>query len=196
MRAEDVMTADVATCRSSDSLNRAAQLMWERRCGCVPVIDDDDHVVGLLTDRDVCMAAYTQGRRLDDIAAAVAMSRPVRTCLRTAALDDVEEIKVKVPSARLAQAEAKKVYEQQGIPIQTPAERVRHVVQAAFAGRRIVVFSGGATKPDDENVLAEIRAVRDGGGFGTIMGRNTFQRAEMAAKKLLSAAADVLSEPA
>ena len=105
-------------------------------------------------------------------------------------------IKVKVPSARLAQAEAKKVYEQQGIPIQTPAERVRHVVQAAFAGRRIVIFSGGAAKADDEDVLAEIRAVRDGGGFGTIMGRNTFQRTEARAKKLLADVADVLSAPA
>ena len=92
MKAAEVMTADVATCRASDSLNRAAQLMWERRCGCVPVIDDGGRVVGLLTDRDVCMAAYTQGRRLDDIAATVAMSRPVRTCLPTASLEDVEDL--------------------------------------------------------------------------------------------------------
>ena len=92
MTAAEVMTSEVATCRASDSLNRAAQLMWERRCGCVPVIDDGDRVVGLLTDRDVCMAAYTQGRRLDDIAATVAMSQPVRTCLPTAALEDVEDL--------------------------------------------------------------------------------------------------------
>ena len=104
-------------------------------------------------------------------------------------------IKVKVPSARLAQAEAKKVYEQQGIAIQTPAERIRHVVQAAFAGRRIVIFSGGAAKSDDEDVLAEIRAVRDGGGFGTIMGRNTFQRTEERARKLLADVVDILSAP-
>ena len=60
---------------TGDSLNRAAQIMWERRCGCVPVIDAG-RVVGLLTDRDVCMAAYTQGRRIDDIAVTTAMSRP------------------------------------------------------------------------------------------------------------------------
>ena len=92
MQVANVMTADVATCRASDSLNRAAQLMWERRCGCVPVMDDDDRVVGVLTDRDVCMAAYTQGQRLDDIAATVAMSQPVRTCLATTALEDAENL--------------------------------------------------------------------------------------------------------
>jgi CBS domain-containing protein len=105
MKAEDVMTPDVATCRASDSLNRAAQLMWERRCGCVPVIDDDDRVVGLLTDRDVCMAAYTQGRRLDDIAATVAMSRPVRTCLPMTALEDVEDLMMAFGVRRLVVAD-------------------------------------------------------------------------------------------
>ena len=92
MNAAEVMTANVATCRASDSLNRAAQLMWEHRCGCLPVMDDDDRVVGVLTDRDVCMAAYTQGRRLDDIAATVAMSRPARTCLPTTALEYAEDL--------------------------------------------------------------------------------------------------------
>jgi DhnA family fructose-bisphosphate aldolase class Ia len=80
-------------------------------------------------------------------------------------------IKVKIPSPHLEGPEAKKVYEERRIPIGTLVERVRHVVQAAFAGRRIVIFSGGATKANDEDVLAEIAAVRDGGGFGTIMGR-------------------------
>ena len=102
-------------------------------------------------------------------------------------------IKVKVPSAQLAGAEAKKVYEQNKIAIGTLAERVRHVVQAAFAGRRIVIFSGGAKKARDEDVLDEIVGIRDGGGFGTIMGRNTFQRSEADAKKLLAAVANVLA---
>ena len=102
-------------------------------------------------------------------------------------------IKVKVPSAQLAGAEAKKVYERNKIAIGTLAERVRHVVQAAFAGRRIVIFSGGAKKARDEDVLDEIVGIRDGGGFGTIMGRNTFQRSEADAKKLLAAVANVLA---
>lgn len=91
MNVTDIMTTDVATCGAGDSLNRAAQLMWERRCGCLPVLDPAGTVVGLVTDRDVCMAAYTQGRRLDDIAVETAMSRPVLTCAPTAAIEDVED---------------------------------------------------------------------------------------------------------
>lgn len=85
-------------------------------------------------------------------------------------------IKVKLPTDHLEQAAAKKVYEGQQVPIKTLAERVRHVVQASFDGRRIVIFSGGATKEDDKAIFDEARAIRDGGGFGSIMGRNSFQR--------------------
>jgi len=94
-------------------------------------------------------------------------------------------IKVKLPSAHLELPEAKKVYEKVGIPIGTLAERVRHVVQSAFDGRRIVIFSGGAKKDDDEAVFDEARAIRDGGGFGSIIGRNSFQRPKEQALKLL-----------
>jgi class I fructose-bisphosphate aldolase len=94
-------------------------------------------------------------------------------------------IKVKLPSAYIEQPEAKKVYEKVGIPIGTLAERVRHVVQSAFDGRRIVIFSGGAKKDDDEAVFDEARAIRDGGGFGSIIGRNSFQRPKEQALKLL-----------
>jgi class I fructose-bisphosphate aldolase len=94
-------------------------------------------------------------------------------------------IKVKLPSAYIELPEAKKVYEKVGIPIGTLAERVRHVVQSAFDGRRIVIFSGGAKKDDDEAVFNEARAIRDGGGFGSIIGRNSFQRPKEQALKLL-----------
>ena len=93
-------------------------------------------------------------------------------------------IKVKLPSAHLEQAAAKKVYESTQIPIKTLAERVRHVVQRAFDGRRIVIFSGGA-KSEDKNVFEEARAIRDGGGFGSIIGRNSFQRPKAEAVKFL-----------
>ena len=88
MKVSDLMTTDVATCSADDSLNRAAQTMWERRCGCVPVVDHDERVVGMVTDRDVCMAAYTQGRRLDDIAVTSAMSHPARVCPGTATAEE------------------------------------------------------------------------------------------------------------
>ena len=92
-----------------------------------------------------------------------------------AALMGAHVIKVKLPSAHLEQAEAKKVYEKEGIDTSTQAKRVEHVVQTLFNGRRIVVFSGGATKGED-SVYDDARAIRDGGGNGSIIGRNTFQR--------------------
>ena len=93
-------------------------------------------------------------------------------------------IKVKLPSAHIAQDAARKVYEKEKIPIETPADRVRHVVQCAFGGRRMVIFSGGAASTD-ESLLDEIRAIRDGGGFGSIIGRNSFQRRKPDALRLL-----------
>ena len=94
-------------------------------------------------------------------------------------------IKVKLPTALIAQEAARQVYEDQAIPIATAAERVRHVVEAAFAGRRIVIFSGGTRIDDDEAFLDEIRAIHSGGGYGSIIGRNTFQRSRAEALRLL-----------
>lgn len=93
-------------------------------------------------------------------------------------------IKVKLPSAKVEQPEAQKIYQKYEIPISTLADRVHHVVQSSFAGRRIVIFSGGATATDDQ-VFTEARAIRDGGGFGSIIGRNSFQRKEEDAVKFL-----------
>jgi class I fructose-bisphosphate aldolase len=93
-------------------------------------------------------------------------------------------IKVKLPTAYLELEEARKVYEEQHIPRDTLAERVRHVLQSTFNGRRIVIFSGGA-RTDDATILDEVRAIRAAGGFGSIIGRNSFQRDRSAALALL-----------
>ena len=90
-----------------------------------------------------------------------------------AALLGAHIIKVKLPSDHIEQKEAKKMYE--GSDWSAQADRVRHVVQASFNGRRIVVFSGGAAKGADA-VYQDARDIRDGGGNGSIIGRNTFQR--------------------
>jgi class I fructose-bisphosphate aldolase len=95
-------------------------------------------------------------------------------------------IKVKLPSGHIAQAAARQVYEDEKVAIDTPAERVRHIVQSAFAGRRIVIFSGGAAVADEDAFLDEIRAIHAGGGFGSIIGRNTFQRPKRKALELLA----------
>jgi CBS domain-containing protein len=82
MEIKQVMTAQVRACRVDDNLGSAAQLMWEGDCGCVPIIESDGTgaVVGMLTDRDICMAAYLQGKRLFEIPIASAMAREVISC--------------------------------------------------------------------------------------------------------------------
>ena len=101
-----------------------------------------------------------------------------------AALLGAHIIKVKQPTDVIELDAAKKVYEQQKIDISSPAARIRHVVQSCFNGKRIVVFSGGEAK-DIEGVFNEARAIRDGGGNGSIIGRNTFQRPRDQALKML-----------
>ena len=101
-----------------------------------------------------------------------------------AALLGAHIIKVKPPTNFLELAEAKKVYEKEKIDVSSGAARIRHVVQSCFNGRRIVVFSGGAAK-GEEGIFEEARAIRDGGGNGSIIGRNTFQRPRADALKLL-----------
>jgi len=102
-------------------------------------------------------------------------------------------IKVKPPTSHIEQAEAKKAYEKAAVPISTLAERIRHVVQSAFSGRRIVIFSGGATNESEEALYDEYRAIRDGGGFGSIIGRNSFQRAKPRALEFLSTVMKIYS---
>lgn len=89
-RVEHVMTKEVRVCRPSDSLNYAAQLLWENDIGTLPVVADDgsNRVVGIVTDRDLCMAAYTQGKSLGDLLVDHAMSRDVRGCTPITTLEE------------------------------------------------------------------------------------------------------------
>lgn len=99
-------------------------------------------------------------------------------------------IKVKPPTEHIELETARKVFENEHIPISTLADRVKHVIQGAFNGRRIVIFSGGAAK-STEDVLEENRQTALGGGFGTIMGRNSFQRPHDEAVELLHKVMDI-----
>jgi fructose-bisphosphate aldolase, class I len=99
-------------------------------------------------------------------------------------------IKVKLPSSHLELAEARKVYQAEHIPLEPLAERVRHVVQSCFDGRRIVIFSGGP-KEDDATMFEEVTAIRRGGGFGSIIGRNSFQRPKPEAIAFLHRVMDI-----
>jgi len=80
MRVRDLMSTEVHTCTSDQTLQAAARVMWEHDVGCVPVVDEQLRPVAMLTDRDICMAAYTRGERVHEIAVSSAMSAEVRTC--------------------------------------------------------------------------------------------------------------------
>ena len=107
-----------------------------------------------------------------------------------AALLGAHVIKVKLSTDHLELKEARQVYESEKIDISTQAARVADCVKAAFDGRRIIVFSGGA-KSDSSSVYDNARAIRDGGGNGSIIGRNTFQRPRAEALDMLSTLVDI-----
>jgi len=92
MNVETIMTREVKTCRPNDTLDVPTRLMWENDCGCVPVVDDERHVLGMITDRDICMAAWTQGGRLSEMRVSGAFSKPSHTCTADATLDAAEQI--------------------------------------------------------------------------------------------------------
>ena len=92
MRVEEVMTKDVKTCRREDTLEAAARLMWDNDCGCAPVVDDERHVVGMITDRDICMAASTRGKRLADVRVDSVMASKVHACSAKDALEAAESL--------------------------------------------------------------------------------------------------------
>lgn len=93
-------------------------------------------------------------------------------------------IKIKPPTAHVEQAEAKKVIEKYNVPIKTLADRVRHCVKSAFNGKRILIFSGGENR-DTAGLLEDVKQLAEGGAFGSIMGRNAFQRPRAEGLKLL-----------
>ena len=107
-----------------------------------------------------------------------------------AALVGAHIIKVKPPTAYLENTEAKMVYEKLNIQINSLSDRIRNVVQSCFNGKRIVVFSGGSSK-DTEGLLKEIKEIYKGGGNGSIIGRNSFQRPKKEALKLLAQIIDI-----
>jgi CBS-domain-containing membrane protein len=80
MQVEQIMNRDTKVCHPQDSLNTAAQIMWENSCGAVPVVDEQSRPVGFLTDRDICMAAYTQGKLLEALRVEGAMAKKVVSC--------------------------------------------------------------------------------------------------------------------
>jgi CBS domain-containing protein len=101
MKISEIMTRDVKACRAEQTLDVPAQIMWDADCGCVPVVDDDQRVVGMVTDRDICMAAHFQGTSPSRLPVSGAMSRSVVACHQDDSLESAMELMQKHQIRRL-----------------------------------------------------------------------------------------------
>lgn len=111
MIVSDLMSRNLETCHPQDSLEDAARKMWDHDIGCLPVLDAESHVIGMVTDRDACMAAYTQGRPLNAISVESAMAHQAFCCMPTDRIEDVEAV------MKAHQVRRVPVLDQQGHPI-------------------------------------------------------------------------------
>jgi CBS domain-containing protein len=106
MRAQDLMSHPAVTCDVNDPLSIAAHLMWEHDCGAIPVVRDDGKLAGMITDRDLCMAAFTQGRRLDEILVNAVMARHVISVQPDQPIDEVARLMAEHQVRRLPVVDA------------------------------------------------------------------------------------------
>jgi CBS domain-containing protein len=111
MRVQGIMSNPVVTCRPEDCVKTAAQLTWEQDCGSIPVVSDEGRLVGILTDRDVCMAAFTTGSRLCEINVVDVMAQHVVCCEPEDSLEAVEHMMRDRQICRLV------VVDKQGMPV-------------------------------------------------------------------------------
>lgn len=144
MKIRDVMTRDVRTCRPTDTLDVPAGTMWEADCGVVPVVDDRRRVVGMVTDRDVCMAAYTQGKALGAIPVASAMSKTLEAC---SADDDLAVAERRMQTAKVRR-----------LPVLDAQGRLAGIVSLGDLARRAAVKGKGKGVSADE-VAATLGAI-------------------------------------
>jgi len=152
MKVEQLMTKDVLSCRPDDNLNRVAGIMWERDCGFVPVTEstESQRVVGVVTDRDICMAAYTKGQLLNQILVRDVMSSSVRSCK---------------PADNLGAAEAKMREAQvHRLPVVDSADQLLGVLSIADIAREAAHEIGASrrtvTTEEVGATLAEVRKPR------------------------------------
>lgn len=132
MNASDLMTTAVQSCRADDNLQRAMQIMWDHDCGVVPVVDRHNQVIGMITDRDVAVAAYTQGLALWQIPVSTAMAKQVHGVRDTDSLDMVEDLMRRVRVRR--------------VPVLDGQGKLRGIISLNDLARH--VHRGGSRKTD------------------------------------------------
>ncbi|HJL41287.1 MAG TPA: CBS domain-containing protein, partial [Myxococcales bacterium LLY-WYZ-16_1] len=132
MWAKEIMSRPVVTCRPGDTLNEAARLMWEHDCGALPVVDDADRIVGMITDRDICMAAYTQGAPLWALPVERSMAHKVYSCHPDT---PIEEAAVSMRAQRIRRLPVVDGDEQL-VGMVTLGDLARHAGRSAWNGDR------------------------------------------------------------
>ena len=157
-----IMTSDVGTCSPADTLHRAAQIMWDRDCGSVPVVDGAGRATGMLTDRDLCMAAYTQGLPLVAIGVRSVSSGRMHTVLHTDSIDDV----VSVMRAQRVRRVVVVDQSQKVVGIVALADVARHVASLAPVRREAALVLAdllstlSERRPSSDPTLASLAAQR------------------------------------
>lgn len=152
MKIQEIMQRNVKVCTQDDTLNIAAQLMWENDCGCVPVVSTDGNgaVVGMISDRDICMAAYTQGKTLAEIPVTVAMAHSVLSCRPS---DDLALAEAMMREARIHR-----------IPVVDDSGAVQGIVSLTDIARHALNLGEGkvalGTQAEVTRTLAAIREPR------------------------------------
>ncbi len=141
MKVKEVMVSSVVTCSPNDDLNRAAQIMWENDCGIVPVVEADDYLVGIITDRDTCMAAYTQGLPLHAIRVGDVMSRNVKVCRPD---EDASVISASMRSLRVRR-----------LPVVNALGRLVGIVSLSDLARRAAADRGSSANGNSLESVAE-----------------------------------------
>ena len=142
LNVEAIMTRRVFVCKPEDTLEVAAKQMWDQDCGAVPVVDENGRLVGMITDRDICMAAYTSGLRLSEIVVRTAMSTDTVACRDNDALDAVQ---AKMRSKRVRR-----------IPVVDSAGRPMGIVSLNDLAR--VAVNAGSSKSQDMSAVAHTLA--------------------------------------
>lgn len=149
----EIMSRGVVTCSAADTLQRAAQIMWERDCGIVPVVDSDGRVVGVVTDRDLCMASYTQGRALSAVPLSWVLSgRIVHTCTPTDSVDRAVALMREQRVRRLVVVDG----QQKVVGVVALADIARHVASLAASEPRAALIL--------TDLIATLSERRGGGG--------------------------------
>jgi CBS domain-containing protein len=149
MKVAELMTRDVKSCSSHDFLHTAARIMWQNDCGCVPVVDRESKVIGIITDRDICMAAYTQGAALHQIRIDSVMAPKVATCAADDELADAQELmrQNKVHRLPVADAEGRLIGILSLSNIVLEAERQRKGQRGGKKAAELVEILGALCEP-------------------------------------------------